>query len=72
MARADRIVHRYLRTRFLVTTKANQTWDGVLMEADSHSLLMAHAELVTADGKRTPADGQVFLPRADVAYMQRA
>lgn len=72
MARSDRVVKRYLRTRFLITTKENRTWEGLLVEADDRSLLLLHAELIAADGTRTAADGQVFLPRADVAYMQRA
>lgn len=71
MARPDRIVRPYLRTRFLITTKQNQTWDAVLMDIDERSLSLADTELVHADGTRTKADGQVFLPRVDVAYMQR-
>lgn len=70
MPRSDRLVKRYLRSRFLITTP-NQTWDAVLMEVDDRSLLLVDAELVSADGTRTKADGQVFVPRADVAYMQR-
>jgi hypothetical protein len=71
MARPDRVVRSHLRTRFLITTHQNKTWDAVLMDADERSLLLADTELVNADGTRTKADGQVFLPRSDVAYMQR-
>jgi small nuclear ribonucleoprotein (snRNP)-like protein len=71
MARSDRIVRRYLRTKFLITMKNGQTWSAVLMEVDEHSLSLADTEFINPDGTRTPAEGQVFLPRADVAYMQR-
>jgi small nuclear ribonucleoprotein (snRNP)-like protein len=70
--RADRIVRRLLRTEFVVTMKSGQTWQGVLTEADEHSLALMAVSEIALDGTRTPADGQVFLPRRDVAYMQRA
>lgn len=72
MGRRDRIVRGLLRTRFLITTKGGATWDAVLMEADESSLMLFDAAMVHPDGSRTPADGQVFVPRSDVAYMQRA
>jgi hypothetical protein len=71
MARADRVVKQYLRTRFGVTMKSGQTWSGVLLEVDGLTLRLSQARLVNPDGTETEADGYVFLPRADVAYMQR-
>ncbi len=71
MARADRVIRPYLRTRFGVTMKSGQTWTGVLLEVDERSLRLAEARLIGADGSETKADGNVFLPRGDVAYMQR-
>jgi small nuclear ribonucleoprotein (snRNP)-like protein len=70
--RADRIVRRLLREEFLVTMKSGQTWQGVLTEADEHTLTLMAVSEVAPDGSRTPADGSIFLPRFDVAYMQRA
>lgn len=71
MARADRVVRQYLRTRFLITTKLGQTWSGVLLEADANTLRLSEAHLIAADGSETSADGNVFLPRGEIAYMQR-
>lgn len=71
MARADRVVKQYLRTRFVVTMKPGQTWSGVLLEADNQTLRLSEARLINSDGSETAADGNVFLPRSDVAYMQR-
>jgi hypothetical protein len=69
--RSDRLVRQHLRTRFVVTTKTGLTWDGVLMDADANSLLLFDVESVGHDGTRTKADGQVYIPRGDVAYMQK-
>jgi hypothetical protein len=71
MARADRVVKQYLRTRFTITSKAGQTWSGVLLEIDGHTLRLSEVRLINPDGTETSADGHVFLPRGDVAYMQR-
>jgi hypothetical protein len=66
----DRLVRQKLRTKLLITTKDDQTWRAVLMEADSLTLSLFDAEHIAADGTATKADGMVLLPRADVAYMQ--
>jgi hypothetical protein len=70
--RADRVVKQYLRTRFGVTMKSGATWTGVLVEADDRTLRLTEARLVNPDGSETAADGSVFLPRSDVAYLQHA
>lgn len=72
MARADRILKSYRRDKFLITTKPGQTWSAVVMDVDDRTLSLLDVEVVAPDGTRTKADGQIFLPRADVAYMQRA
>lgn len=71
MARADRLVRQYLRDRFVITTKSGVTWSALLLDVDQTSLLLGDVEQIATDGTATKADGQVFLPRADVAYMQR-
>lgn len=72
MARPDRVVRTHLRQRFLVTTKSGQAWSGLLVDADATTVLLANVQSLAPDGTATDADGQVFLPRADVAYMQLA
>lgn len=70
--RSDRLVRKHLRARFIVTMKSGDTWSGVLVDADRLTFCLADVSAISPDGQSTPADGQVFLPRADVAYMQRA
>lgn len=65
-------MRRLLREQFVVTMKSGDTWSGVLVEADEHTLSMLHVQKVQPDGTSVSADGQMFLPRSDVAYMQRA
>lgn len=70
MARVDRIVRASLRRKLLITTKDGHTWRAVLMEADANTLSLLEAEHISSDGTATKADGQVLVPRGDVAYMQ--
>lgn len=70
--RRDRVIRSLLRTRFLVTMKSGQTWAGDLVDVDARTLMLTRVETVTHEGDAVPADGTVYLPRADVSYMQRA
>lgn len=69
--RRDRVVRGLIRLRFLITMDDGTAWDGVLVEADEKTLEIREAEHLTADGRRTKADGFIYLPRDSVAYMQR-
>ena len=72
--RADRIMRALVRHRFVITMVDEQAWDGVVMEADDRSIVIRDVTALVRDGdtvKRVPADGEVVLPRARVAYMQR-
>lgn len=72
--RSDRILRALVRHRFVVTMVDDQTWDGVVMEADAQTIVLRDVAAVVREGetvKRVPADGEVLLPRSRVAYMQR-
>lgn len=69
--RADRVIRARVRSRFLITMGDEKTWDGVLFDADDNTLVLRDASAVQADGSRVPVDLELFLPRIDVAYMQR-
>jgi hypothetical protein len=69
-SRRDRIVRAYLRYRLVVTTHDDATWDGLLMDADDQTLVLRDVQAVQKDGTRVPADGEVLIPRSDVAYVQ--
>lgn len=66
----DKLVKRALRERFVATLKDGQTFDGLLVDADEKTLRFANAFAI--DGKnRAPVDGELFLPRAEVSYLQK-
>lgn len=67
----DRIIRRHVRSRFLITMTGGATWDGVLYEADDLTLVLRDASHINADGSKVAVDSELFLPRIDVAYMQR-
>lgn len=72
--RRDRILRALVRRRFLITMVDGQTWDGVVMETDDYSVVLRDAHALTEKGpkvEKVRADGEVVLPRARVAYMQR-
>lgn len=71
MARADRLVRSVLRERFVVTLRSGETFDGLLVDADVKTFRMANASAVDGKGAKAPVDGELFVPRDQVAYFQR-
>ena len=66
----DKLVKRALRERFVATLHDGQTFDGLLVDADEKTFRFANAFAI--DGKnRAPVDGELFLPRAEVSYLQK-
>lgn len=63
------LLESHLKDRFVVTLTTGETFDGLLIEVDADTLLLADARLHTGD-RWTPADGQVYVPRSKVAYLQ--
>jgi hypothetical protein len=61
-----------VRRRVLVTFVHDDAYalDGVLWSAHGLYLVVVRAALVKADGTRTVIDGQVFIERARVAWVQ--
>lgn len=66
----DRVVRSHLAERFVVTLTSGETFEGLLVDADSSTVQLVQAVALSAAG-RTDVDGQLFLPRRQVAYMQR-
>lgn len=69
MFNRDRLVKSHLRTRFLVTLKTGEAFEGLLYEVDDRTLVLADAYAVDPTA-RQQVDGHLFIARADVAYMQ--
>lgn len=69
--RADRLLRSQIHERFVVTTTSGETFDGLLVDCDRSTVLLAQAHMVAATGDRVKVDGQLFVPRDQVAYLQR-
>lgn len=68
--RRDRLVRRCLRTRFVVTLTGGESFEGLLIDADDRTVVLADAFLL--DGRnRVKVDGALYLPRDRVSYLQR-
>lgn len=67
--RRDRVIRSHIRTRFVVTLKSGEAFDGLLLDADATTAVLGDASLLTPTG-RTHVDGQLMLARTDIAYMQ--
>lgn len=67
----DRIVRKSVRREYLVTNVHDETYRGLLVDADERTIILAHvSQIVGADGREVEIAGQVFLPRASIKYMQ--
>lgn len=70
MAR-DRLLKSLLRERFVVTLKTGEAFDGLLDQWDDRNLLFVDVYAVAKDS-RVQLDGAgLWLPRENVAYLQR-
>lgn len=68
--RRDRLVRQALRERFVFTMHGGASFEGLLLDADDKTVKVADA-YVLSGGSRVVVDGDLFLPRPEVAYMQR-
>lgn len=71
MSRPDRLLRRSIRTRYLVTLDSGEAFDGLLIDADDQHVVLADVESVAANGDRLKVDGQLWLPRLSISYMQQ-
>lgn len=66
----DRLVRQALRERFVVTLTTGESFQGLLLDADEKTVRLSDAYAL--DGKsRVKVDGDLYLPRLTVAYMQK-
>lgn len=68
--RCDRLLKTLLRERFVVTLTSGEAFDGLLDRFDDRHLELVDAHAHLKD-RRVDVDGRLYLPRAQVAYMQR-
>jgi hypothetical protein len=55
--------------RFIVTLTSGETFDGLLADADENSVKLVGAFAVDAKSRES-VDGDLYLPRSKVLYMQ--
>lgn len=68
--RPDRVIRDLLRERFLVSLTDGSAIEGLLIDADKKTLRFADCFRVTPS-LREGVDGEVFIPRTNVIYMQK-
>ena len=70
MARRDRLIRQVLRERFVVTLRGGESFDGLLLDMDEKTIRLG--DTTALDGNnRALVDGELFVPRGEVVYMQR-
>jgi hypothetical protein len=70
MARRDQLIQHALRERFVLTLRNGESFDGLLLDADEKTIRLGNAGAL--DGRnRAVVDGELYIPRAEVVYMQR-
>jgi len=67
--RRDRLLRQVHFQRFIVTLVSGDTFDGLLADADDNSVKLVGAFAVDAKN-REPVDGDLYLPRTQIRYMQ--
>jgi len=68
---ADRLLGSLYAERVLVTLRTGESFGGILGDLDDKSLLLHSAEGFLEGARKVPVDGELFVPRADVLYIQK-
>jgi hypothetical protein len=66
----DRLLKQVLTERFIVTPKTGPTFRALLVAVDDTTLRFVEVAVMES-GVARPAQGELFIARANVAYMQR-
>ena len=69
MNRKDRLLRAAHLERFVVTLTTGETFDGLLADADDNTVKLVAAYAVS-EKETVSVDGDLYLPRHKVAYMQ--
>lgn len=71
MLKRDRLVRQVLKERFVVTLRDGSSFDGLLLDADEKTFRFGDAQAIDARSARARVDGELFIPRAEVLYLQK-
>lgn len=70
MTRRDRLIQRSFRERFVVTMNNGESFEGLLLDADEKTAVLVDGFALNGQS-RLVVDGHLYLPRAEIAYMQK-
>ncbi|QLD10901.1 hypothetical protein [Microbacterium oleivorans] len=70
MAKPDRLIRSMIRRRYVATLDTEETFEGVLIDVDEFHLVLADVVSLASNGDRLAVDGQLWLPRLGVKYLQ--
>jgi hypothetical protein len=65
------LIKRQLRERFFVTPKSGMNFSGVLIDEDRNHYVFAAVKVNPPDDDPQPVEGDVYIERGNVAYLQR-
>lgn len=71
MARTDRLLRAHLCERFIVTLDDGQTFLGLLRDIDDRVLTLVDVATIAPNGDQLAVDGELFVERVRINYMQR-
>lgn len=66
----DRLLKQVLHERFIVTPTEGPLFSALLVDVDEKSLRFVDVSVLES-GVERPAQGELFIARSNVAYMQR-
>ena len=70
MARRDQLIRQAVRERFVVTMHSKETFEGLLLDVDEKTIRLTDAYALNGRD-RMSVDGDLYLPRTEVSYLQR-
>lgn len=71
MAKADKLLREHLSERFVVTLDDETTFVGLLRDVDDRVLSLVDVVQLAPNGDQVRVDGQLYVERFRIAYMQR-
>ncbi len=69
--RRDRLLRDRIHERFVVTLTDGAAFTGLLSELDERVVRLVDAATLGPNRQQIPVDGELFIERARIAYLQR-
>lgn len=70
-SQSGRVLNSMLKERFVVSLIDGEGIEGLFLDADAKTIRLGSCFRVTNDGVRVPLDGEMFIPRGNVLYLQK-